>query len=400
MPSAPPGVDIVRFDTTDQSLRFRDVDLFDAVHRAGGIAWTESAGGMWVVGRFDLIWKIGNDMRFRSGEGVRFPPSGAPKVPALEYDRPVHTAHRKLLSSAVGIRAVRPLEGMVRRHARRLLSRWSESTVADLGRDYAFPMPLDVIFSIVGAPDGIKERVNELTESLFLYRTPMRDGSDPTVGIRELLDGLIADKLANPGEDWLSSVVTGRRVAGVELADSEIRGAILAMLAGGHHSTSRGIACLLAEIVQDPALQQRLRADPASIPAMAEESLRRHTPLRWFARTASEDVEIEGRMIRRHDRVYLLYGAGNLDPLAFDAPRSLSPGGRKNAAHLAFGAGMHRCVGMPLAQLELKVAVEEILAHSDDIVLDGEINWTSLVEPRHIPVRLCGFTRPAVCGDV
>ena len=70
MPSAPPGVDIVRFDTTDQSLRFRDVDLFDAVHRAGGITWTESAGGMWVVGRFDLIWKIGNDMRFRSGDGV------------------------------------------------------------------------------------------------------------------------------------------------------------------------------------------------------------------------------------------------------------------------------------------------------------------------------------------
>ena len=279
------------------------MDVFAAVQKAGGLAWTEAAGGMWVAGRFDLIKRIASDDRFLSGQGVRFPRSGAPRVAALEYDRPEHTAHRKLMTTAVGVRPVRALEEEVRAHARRLIRAWPENQVVDLGRDYAFPMPLDVIFAIVGAPDDIKDRANELAESIFLYRTPMKDGSDPAVAIGELLDGLIADKMSNPAEDWLSGLLAHRNADIPELSDAEICGAILAFLAGGHHSTSRGIACLLVEILKDPALQGRLRKDPALIPAIAEESLRLNTPLRWFARTASEDVEMEGHTIRAGDRV-------------------------------------------------------------------------------------------------
>jgi cytochrome P450 len=395
MTATPPTARVVPFDSASQEMRFGDVDVFEAVQDAGGIAWTEAAGGMWVVGRFDLIWKIAADDRFRSGEGVRFPRSGAPKVAALEYDQPEHTAHRKLMTGAVGVRPVRALEPTVRAYARRLLASWRDGETVDLGRGYAFPFPLDVIFAIVGAPDHLKERVTECAESIFLYRTPMRDGSDAAVVIRDILDGLIADKMASPGDDWLSGLLAHRSADGAELSDAEIRGAILAFLAGGHHSTSRGIACLLAEIISDPGLQRRLRQDPGVIPAIAEESLRLHTPLRWFARTAAEDVQIEGHTIRAGDRVYLMYAAGNLDPVAFGDPRTLSPQGRKNNEHLAFGAGRHRCVGMPLAQLELRVAVEELLAATQDVQFAGEIEWTSLVEPRHIPARLVGFIPPA-----
>lgn len=251
-----------------------------------------------------------------------------------------------------------------------------------------------MLFSVIGAPNEIKEHASQLAEALFLYRRPMPDGSDPGVGIRKLIDDLVAQKMAAPGGDWLSHVVTHRGEAGLELTDDEVHGAVTAMLGGGHHSTARGLACLLTEILKDPELQAQLRANPKQIPAIAEESLRRHTPLRWFARTASDDVEVGGQSIRKGDHVYLLYGAGNLDPKQFPDPDNIDPAGRKNSAHLAFGWGMHRCVGMPLAQLELRIAVAELLAATTDIQLTGEITWSAAVEPRNIPVRLIGFVPP------
>ncbi|MEV5835509.1 cytochrome P450 [Nocardia sp. NPDC052112] len=385
----------VPFDSADPSMRFHDIDVFEMVRKAGGIAWTEAAGGMWVVGRFDLIKRITKDERFRSSEGVRFPRAdGIPKVAALEYDRPDHTAHRELMTSAIGPRTVGALQPMVRSHARRLIASLRNAEIADLGGSFAFPLPLDVIFSIVGAPADLKERVVQVAESLFLYRAPMPDGSDPVAAMREIFDGLVAEKLAKPGDDWLSGILRTRAVGGVELSDAELHGAMLAFLAGGHHSTSRGIACLLVEIVKDPGLQRRLREEPNLIPAIAEESLRLNTPLRWFARTASEDIEIGGQLIRAGDRVYLMYAAGNLDPAVFDEPLKLDPQGRKNSEHLAFGWGLHRCVGMPLAQMQLRIAVEELLAATEDICFAGEVEWSALVEPRYIPVRLVDFVPP------
>lgn len=101
---------IVKFDTVDPELLFHDFELFTQVQEAGGICWTEAAGGMWVIGDFDLIQQVSADERFRSGDGVRFPRSGGPKVLALEYDRPKHAEPWKILTDAVGARAAKGLD--------------------------------------------------------------------------------------------------------------------------------------------------------------------------------------------------------------------------------------------------------------------------------------------------
>ena len=381
----------VNFDPLDQDLRFSDFARYRQIREAGGIAWSDAHGGFWTVVDHDMVRAIAADpARFTSGDGVRIPPNGTPPTFALEYDRPRHTVHRRILTDAVGPRTVSGLEEQVRNHARRLLDEARErgGDRIDLGADYAFRLSLDVVFDLIGAPHELKGEVEQLAEALFLYRTPMPDGSDPAIRLQQILQEMVTSRTAEPRDDWLSRVVSYRSDPDLCLSEAEIQGAILALLVGGHHSTARATACLLANLVSEPGLQDRLRIETHLITAAVEETIRLHTPLRWFARTARDDVDLGQVIVRAGDRVMLLYAGANRDPTHFDQPDAFRLDRPKTKDHLAFGWGIHRCVGMPLAQLELRVAVEELLDRTGRVILDGDIEWTSSTEPRHIPVRL------------
>ncbi len=381
-----PSVD---FDPLDQDLRFADYPVYDRIRDAGGVCWSPARGGFWAVADFALVKQIASDhQQWLSGDGVRIPPNGTPPTFALEYDRPTHTAHRQILTEAVGPRITPSYEGLVRDHARRLLPAGREAASFDLGEPYAFRLSLDVVFALIGAPDDLKHEVEVLAESLFLFRRPMPDGSDPAVRLQEILDALVADREARPRDDWLSTVVGYGHRAEAPLSQQEIHGAIVALLVGGHHSTARATGCLLAHVAAQPQLQQHLREEPGRIADAVEEAVRMWTPLRWFARTAAADARLGGVTVRRGERVLLLYAGANRDPARYEAPDVFRLDRPRSRDHLAFGWGIHRCVGMPLAQLEVRVAVEEVFARSTWVELDGDITWTSSTEPRHIPVLL------------
>jgi cytochrome P450 len=383
---------LVKFDSTDQSLPFHDLEIFTQVREAGGIAWTEEQGGLWVVGTHELCKLVAQDhTRFISGKGIRHPRGGHPQIFALEYDGDKHTVHRRILNDLTGPRATKAHEPLVRAHARRLAAAVTDGGSGDLGADFAYKLPLDVIFALVGAPDDIKPEAVRLAESLVAYARPMPDGSDPAARLNEIFDDLIANYTPPPGS-WLATLKQLMNGGEHELDELEVRGALTALLLGGHHSTVRALSCLVSHIVRDPQLQRDLRDEPSRIPAIAEESMRLDTPLRWFMRTATEDVVVGGQQIHAGERVYLLYGSANRDPAQFESPEEFHSEGTKNTAHLAFGWGRHRCAGMPLAQLELRVGVEELFAATEWITLSGDIEWLSLVDPYHMP---CTFTRPA-----
>ncbi len=382
-------VPTVDFDPLDQSLRFGDYPVYDQIRAAGGVCWSPARGGFWAVADFDLVKRIASDhTQWLSGEGVRIPPNGTPPTFALEYDRPTHVTHRQILTEAVGPRTTPSYEPLVRDFARRLLPAGDGPARFDLGEPYAFQLSLDVVFALIGAPEDLKEEVEVLAESLFLFRRPMPDGSDPAVRLQEILEELVADREANPRDDWLSTVVGYGHRAEEPLSEREIHGAIVALLVGGHHSTARATGCLLAQIAADPDLQRLLRDEPARIADAVEEAVRMWTPLRWFARTAAGDTPLGEVTVRRGERVLLLYAGANRDPARYERPDAFRLDRPRSRDHLAFGWGIHRCVGMPLAQLEIRVAVEEVFARSTWIDPDGDITWTSSTEPRHIPVRL------------
>jgi cytochrome P450 len=379
----------VAFDPLDQSLRFGDYPLYEEIRQAGGISWSAAHGGFWAVADFDLVKAIASDnVRFVSGPGVRIPPNGTPPTFALEYDRPQHTTHRAILTEAVGPRTAPGLEDGVRRAARALLPAGPDPVPFDLGAGYAFQLSLDVVFDLIGAPDGLKEEVELLAESLFLFRRPMPDGSDPAARLTTIMRDLVADRMVRPRPDWLSKIVGYQTAGDHRLSEREVHGAIVALLVGGHHSTARATGCLLAHIAERDDLQRLLRAEPGRLPDAVEEAIRLWTPLRWFARTATEDMQLGAARIRRGDRVLLLYAGANRDPRRYTDPAEFSLDRPRSRDHLAFGWGIHRCVGMPLAQLEIRVAVEEVFARSSWIELAGGITWTSSTEPRNIPVLL------------
>ena len=379
----------VAFDPLDQSLRFGDYPVYDEIRQAGGISWSEAHGGFWAVADFAMVKDIASDnVRFTSGEGVRIPPNGTPPTFALEYDRPQHTMHRAILTEAVGPRTAPQLEAGVRRAARALLPPGRDAARFDLGADYAFRLSLDVVFDLIGAPAELKEEVELLAESLFLFRRPMPDGSDPAARLSAIMTDLVADRTARPQRDWLAAIVAYGSSGEHRLSEREIHGAIVALLVGGHHSTARATGCLLAHIATHDDLQRCLRAEPGRLTDAVEEAIRVWTPLRWFARTAAEDVQLGPARVRRGDRLLLLYAGANRDPQRYPDPDEFSLDRPRSRDHLAFGWGIHRCVGMPLAQLEVRVAVEEVFARSTWIGLEDEITWTSSTEPRHIPVLL------------
>jgi cytochrome P450 len=377
----------VAFDPVDQAMRFDDFPVYDEIRARGGIAWSPAHGGFWAVADFSLARRVTTDHeRFRSGSGVRIPPNGTPPTFALEYDRPTHVVHRGILTDAVGPRVAPGLDAMVRGHARRLLGCRSGETF-DLGEQYAFRLSLDVMFDLIGAPAHLKNEVELLAEALFLYRRPLPDGRDAAARLQEILEAMVAERTASPRQDWLGSVVARLGDAERPLSEREVHGAIVALLVGGHHSTARATACLLAQIVSDPGTQGLLRAEPQRIPDAVEEIVRLQTPLRWFARTAAQDVALGGVTVRAGQRVLLLYAGANRDPQQFPDAAQFRLDRPKGRAHLGFGWGIHRCVGMPLAQLEVRVAVEELLAATTALEPASDITWTSSTEPRHIPVR-------------
>jgi cytochrome P450 len=191
-----------------------------------------------------------------------------------------------------------------------------------------------------------------------------------------------------PSADVVSALLA-TRIGGRPIPDDWIAGTVRMVIVAADRSTSGGIGFAIELLARDRALQDRLRADPALIPAAVEEILRLGSPSQVLARTATRDVEIGGRRIARGEAVAMLFSAGNRDPRVFAEPDRFDLD-RPFRRHLAFGHGIHKCAGADLARLQLRVALEELLARTGHWELDGNVPHTRWPEygPRSLPLRV------------
>jgi cytochrome P450 family 130 len=208
-------------------------------------------------------------------------------------------------------------------------------------------------------------------------------------GLWDYSHALVSDRKKQPRDvsvDPVSGLLAARD-AGKPLDEALIVGVVRLLIAAGHDSTTSAVGIALHYLARNAADQQRVRANPSLIPAAVEEMLRLETPVLAMPRIVGHDTLVEGRELKQGDRVMLYWASGNRDPHAFEHPDQAQLD-RKPNQHLAFGYGIHKCIGAPLARLELRVALEEWLRRTQGFGLSGEVT----LEPwhrfgtRHLPL--------------
>jgi cytochrome P450 len=322
--------------------------------------------------------------------------NGGPALRTLIHmDDPDHKAFRGITASWFLPGRIRSLEDRVRELAGRYID-----DMADLGgscdfvQDVAVGFPLHVILSILGLPEEDFPRILKLTTETFGGDdAELARSTDPEERMAAMLDffqyfvALTADRRANPTDD-LASVIANATVDGEPLNDFDAASYYVIIATAGHDTTSSSIAGGLEALLQHPDQLARLRGDPSLAPNAVEEMIRWVTPVKEFMRTATEDRAVGGQTIPAGDSVYLAYLSANRDEDVFDDPFRFDVG-RPDNKQVAFGYGVHFCLGAHLARLELRVFFEELLKRVDHIELAGEASRSATVFVgglKHLPV--------------
>ncbi|MEZ5408461.1 MAG: cytochrome P450 [Acidimicrobiales bacterium] len=334
--------------------------------RACPVKHSDRHGGFWITGRHAEVETICRDWAtFASGQGV-FIPDLTPGIRSagLEQDPPEHTRIRRLFVEMLGRPAVRAAEPEIRAITRRHVTAFAETGGGDFMAGVAVRVPVEAIAVMAGFSGSTVARVRELTEQLWNRLTgrgtPPRPG-EPTLGRLFIEEAEL--RRAEPRDDFLT------RLAAEDLTDRELVAFLTSTAVAGHETTMAGMGNLAYQLASDPPLQARLAATPVDeLPAFAarlvDESLRHRSPVQLMARTAVADTTVGGEPVAAGERVVVHFGAANRDPARWAEPGRLPPDefdpDRDATGHVAFGWGLHRCVGAFLATLELRLLVEEL----------------------------------------
>jgi cytochrome P450 len=330
--------------------------------------------GFWVLSRFDDVLEGYRDWEsFTSTKGIALEEVGTASAPSMiGMDPPVQTKLRKLVVRAFNPKRVGALEPRIRALTTGFLDQFVEEGGCDLIERFAALLPSDVISTLLGAPAEDHASLRIWTETMMHRADGVsaipKAASLASKNLLEYFAGLIAAKRKKPAEDLVSGLVEAD-LDGRRLTDPEILGFCFLLISGGNETTEKLIANTIHQLSRHPDQRAEIIANPTLIPDAIEESLRFRSPTQYMVRATTGEVERHGRKIPEGDRVVLLIGAANHDPRRFADPGRFDIK-RKMAQHLAFGFGVHFCLGARLARLEAKIAMEEIHKRLPDYQVD------------------------------
>ncbi|MEV7446478.1 cytochrome P450 [Streptomyces sp. NPDC091204] len=319
----------------------------------------------------------------------------------LRSDPPDHTRLRRLVSKAFTARRVAGMRPRIQAVADGLLDAIIPHGRADLIADFALPLPVTVISELLGVPVDDRHDFQGWTDRMIVRGA---QPADPAVvneawqHMRAYVSELIRAKRAAPGEDLLSGLITARDEE-QQLSEDELIAMVFLLLVAGYITTVNLIGGGIAMLLAHPDQLDLLRSDPELLPGAIEEFLRYDGPVSpGIARFAREDVKIAGTSIPRGATVLIASAIADRDPARFPAPDQLDIT-RQDNPHLAFGHGIHYCLGAPLARLEGQIAIGTALRRLPGLALAGtpdEIRWRpgGLRGPQTLPVTFTPGGRP------
>ncbi|RFS87202.1 cytochrome P450 [Actinomadura spongiicola] len=314
----------------------------------------------------------------------------------VHMDDPDHRVFRAIGADWFRPRAMRALEPRVRELAKRYVDRMVDlGGECDFAQEIAVHFPLYVILSLLGLPESDFDRMLKLTQELFGGDDDdFQRGTSKEEKLQVLLDffayfqGLTQARRTTPTDD-LASAIANARIDGEPLNDFDAASYYVIVATAGHDTTSATIAGGLHALIEHPDQLDRLRANPDLMPLAVDEMIRWVTPVKEFMRTATRDYELHGVTIRKRDSLLLSYPSANRDEDVFDAPFRFDVGRDPNK-HLAFGFGVHYCLGAALARIEVRAFFEELLPRLTSIELAGppeSIATTFVGGLKRLPVR-------------
>jgi cytochrome P450 len=359
------------------------------------VAYSDRFGGFWTLTRYDDVVAVARDVdTYRSSEKTTIPDSapGRPPRPPLESDPPEHSDYRRVLNPYFLPRRMRALEPAIRRLADELLDGIVGRGPVDFVTHFSNPYPVSVLCAFLGLPQEhwaqIKAWANDVLRAGRAEDRPAQ--LEANRKFYAYVEAVVEQRAAgrrDPRDDVISGLLSAH-VNGSSLSHDGVAGVIRLLLQAGHGTTTNGLGSAVRYLAEDPQLQAQIRQNPGMVPLFVEEVLRMWTPARLLARTASRDTNIHGRTIRKGEKIALMWSAANRDASVFDDSDGFHI--RRPNRHVAFGYGIHTCLGGPLARTELRVAVERILARTSSIASAGPAEmapWPH-IGPRTLPLEL------------
>jgi cytochrome P450 len=376
----PPGT----FRPTDPAFLHDPYPTYARLRAEAPVLWHEPWGA-WVVTRYRDVDRLLRDRRLgRVMEGARKRPPDPAYAPfdriqagsLLEIEPPDHTRIKQVVHDVFTPRHVRALseriEALCRRQADVLAERLEEDGEADLISVFAEPIPVTVIAELLGVPEEDRARLLPWSKDIIGMFEPERTPESEAAAVRaadafaRYLRELVAIKRRAPGDDLITRMTRVHDADPAQLSEDELVANGILFLNAGHEAVvnvlGNGVRALLAHEDQ----LARVRADADLVPRAVEEMMRYDTPLQFFERFVTQPLRFEADDGTVHDwpagtKLALYYASANRDPAVFDDPERFDVGRDPNP-HLAFGLGIHYCIGAPLARLELRHAVDALLA--------------------------------------
>ncbi len=364
----------------------------------------------WLITRYEDVVATLKDERFVKNKLNALTPEQATRQPwmpgmlkpltqnMLDLDVPDHTRLRSLIHKAFTPRRIEQMNERIQALTNELIDAVQGRSRMDMIHDYALPIPTTIIAEMLGVPVRDRHAFHRWS-SAIVAATSSRWGmvkAVPNVMLfLRYIRKLVKARQANPQDDLISALVQAEE-AGDQLSEDELLAMIFLLLVAGHETTVNLIGNGVLALLEHPDQLTKLRNDPTLIKSAVEELARFHSPVEWATeRYAREDVTIAGVTIPRGELVHAVLASANRDERQFPNPDVLDITRTPNK-HLAFGQGMHYCLGAPLARMEVQIAIATLLRRLPDVQLAAmpeTLRWRRELVLRGLEALPVGFVR-------